>query len=76
MLLSTGDPGSRRSAALSLLAECLGRLPDIQVVAINHPQSNDADFDREMGDIFDVALHQNNLREATHRLPVLFIDGA
>ncbi|NDP59736.1 MAG: ATP-binding protein [Oxalobacteraceae bacterium] len=85
-----GDPGSGKSVALRLLAERLGRLPDIQVGAISHPQSNLADFYREMGDIFVVALRPHNrwggfkaLRElwiahveTTHRRPVLLIDEA
>lgn len=85
-----GDPGSGKSVALRLLAERLGRLPDIHVGAISHPQSNLADFYREMGDIFGVALRPHNrwggfkaLRElwiahveTTHRRPVLLIDEA
>ncbi len=85
-----GDPGSGKSVALRLLAERLGRLPDIQVGAISHPQSNLADFYREMGDISGVALRPHNrwggfkaLRElwiahveTTHRRPVLLIDEA
>jgi general secretion pathway protein A len=85
-----GDPGSGKSVALRLLAERLGRLPDIQVGVISHPQSNLADFYREMGDIFGVALRPHNrwggfkaLRElwiahveTTHRRPVLLIDEA
>lgn len=85
-----GDPGTGKSIALRLLAERLGRLPDITVGAINHPQSNLADFYREMGDIFAVPLRPHNrwggfksLRErwlahleATRRRPVLLIDEA
>jgi general secretion pathway protein A len=51
-----GDPGTGKSVALRLLAERLARLPDVTVGAINHPQSNLADFYREMGDIFAVPL--------------------
>lgn len=85
-----GDPGSGKSVALRLLAERLTRLPDINVGAISHPQSNLADFYREMGDIFGVALRPHNrwggfkaLRElwiahleTTRRRPVLLIDEA
>ncbi len=85
-----GDPGSGKSVALRLLAERLARLPDINVGAISHPQSNLADFYREMGDIFGVALRPHNrwggfkaLRElwiahleTTRRRPVLLIDEA
>ncbi len=85
-----GDPGSGKSIALRLLAERLGRLPDITVGAINHPQSNLADFYREMGDIFAVPLRPHNrwggfktLRErwiahleTTRRRAVLLVDEA
>ena len=55
-----GDPGSGKSIVLRLLAERLKRLPDITVGAINHPQSNMADFYRELGDIFAVPLRPSN----------------
>jgi type II secretory pathway predicted ATPase ExeA len=85
-----GDPGTGKSVALRLLAERLGRLPDITVGAINHPQSNLADFYRELGDIFGVPLKPSNrwcgfkaLRErwlghleSSRRRPVLLIDEA
>lgn len=85
-----GDPGSGKSVALRVLAERLARLPDITVGAINHPQSNLADFYRELGDVFGVPLRPHNrwggfkaLREqwqahleSTRRRPVLLIDEA
>jgi type II secretory pathway predicted ATPase ExeA len=85
-----GDPGSGKSVALRLLAERLARIPDITVGAIAHPQSNLADFYREMGDLFGVPLRPHNrwggfkaLREvwfghleSTRRRPVLLIDEA
>ena len=55
-----GDPGTGKSVALRLLAERLARLSDVTVGAINHPQSNLADFYREMGDIFTVPLRPHN----------------
>jgi energy-coupling factor transporter ATP-binding protein EcfA2 len=55
-----GDPGSGKSIVLRLLAERLKKLPDITVGAINHPQSNMADFYRELGDIFAVSLKPSN----------------
>ncbi|MEN3291138.1 MAG: hypothetical protein V7642_391 [Burkholderiales bacterium] len=55
-----GDPDSGKSIVLRLLAERLKRLPDITVGAINHPQSNMADFYRELGDIFGVPLRPSN----------------
>jgi general secretion pathway protein A len=85
-----GDPGTGKSVALRLLAERLARLPDLTVGAINHPQSNVADFYRELGEIFAVALKPHNrwggfkaLRErwiahleSTRRRPVLLVDEA
>lgn len=85
-----GDPGSGKSVVLRLLAERLARAHDLTVGAIHHPQSNLADFYREMGDIFGVALRPHNrwggfkvLREAwlahldtTRRRAVLLIDEA
>lgn len=85
-----GDPGCGKSIALRVLAERLARLPDVAVGAINHPQSNLADFYRELGDIFGVPLRPHNrwggfkaLRaawlahlETTRVRPVLLIDEA
>ena len=85
-----GDPGTGKSIALRLLSQRLSRLSDINVGAINHPQSNLADFYRELGDIFAVPLRPHNrwggfkaLRElwvshleSTRRRPVLLIDEA
>ena len=85
-----GDPGTGKSVALRLLADRLARLPDITVGAINHPQSNLADFYREMGDIFGVPLRPHNrwggfkaLREAwlvhletKRRRAILLVDEA
>ena len=85
-----GDPGTGKSVALRLLAERLARIPDVTVGAIAHPQSNLADFYREMGDLFGVPLRPHNrwggfkaLREvwfahleSTRRRPVLLIDEA
>jgi general secretion pathway protein A len=85
-----GDPGSGKSIAMRVLAERLARLPDIVVGVINHPQSNLADFYRELGDVFGVPLRPHNrwggfkaLREqwlahleSTRVRPVLLIDEA
>lgn len=85
-----GDPGSGKSVALRLLADRLSRVSDLTVAAIHHPQSNMADFYREMGDIFGVSLRPHNrwagfkvLREAwlahlqsARRRAVLLIDEA
>lgn len=85
-----GEPGSGKSVTLRLLAERLGRLADITVGTISHPQSNLADFYREMGDVFAVPLKPHNrwggfkvLRErwiehleSTRRRACLLIDEA
>lgn len=85
-----GDPGTGKSIILRLLSERLSLLPDITVGAINHPQSNLADFYRELGDIFGVPLRPSNrwggfkaLRErwlahleSSRCRPVLLIDEA
>ena len=85
-----GDPGTGKSIALRLLAERLSKLSDVTVGAVSHPQSNLADFYRELGDIFTVALRPHNrwggfkaLRErwlahldTTRRRCVLLIDEA
>lgn len=85
-----GDPGSGKSVVLRLLAERLERLPDLNVRVLSHPQSNLADFYRELGDLFGVALKPHNrwvgfktLRErwlahleSTRLRPVLIIDEA
>ena len=85
-----GDPGTGKSVVLRLLAERLGRLPDVSVAVLNHPQSNLADFYRELGDLFEVGLKPHNrwggfkhLRErwiahleGTRLRPVLLIDEA
>ena len=68
----------------------LAKLPDVNVGAINHPQSNLADLYRELGDIFAVPLRPHNrwggfksLRErwlahleTTRRRAVLLVDEA
>jgi general secretion pathway protein A len=88
--LITGDPGTGKSVVLRLLAERLERLREVTVGVLTHPQSNLADFYREMGDIFGVGLKPNNrwggfkaLRdrwqahlENTLLRPVLLIDEA
>lgn len=88
--LITGEPGSGKSVALRLLAERLGRLTDLTVGALTHPQSHLADFYRELGELFGVALQPHNrwagfktLRDRwlahldhTRLRPVLLIDEA
>jgi type II secretory pathway predicted ATPase ExeA len=85
-----GDPGTGKSIALRLLADRLGRVADLVVGAITHPQSNLADLYRELGDVFAVPLKPHNrwggfkaLRdrwlahmESTRRRAVLLVDEA
>lgn len=88
--LTTGDPGSGKSAALRLLAERLGAVRDLSVGVLTRPQANLADFYRELGHLFGVPLSPHNrwnsakvLREkwlahidaGVHR-PVLLVDEA
>ena len=58
--LISGDAGMGKSVALRILAARLERLPDLTLGVISHPQSNLADFYREMGEIFGVALKPHN----------------
>lgn len=88
--LITGDPGTGKSVVLRLLAERLKPLREVTIGVLTHPQSNLADFYREMGDVFGVGLKPNNrwggfkaLRERwqahlenTLLRPVLLIDEA
>ena len=88
--LITGDPGTGKSVVLRILAERLEALREVTVGALAHPQSNVADFYREMGELFGVQLKPHNrwggfkaLRErwmahidSTLVRPVLLIDEA
>jgi general secretion pathway protein A len=88
--LVSGEPGTGKSVALRLLDEHLRGLREAQIGIISHPTAKLADFYRELGDIFGVALNGNNrwggfksLRErwlahldGTLMRPVLFIDEA
>jgi len=88
--LVVGDPGSGKSAALRLVAERLNRLGEVTVGEFQHPQSNVADFYRELGDVFKVQMQPHNrwagfrvLREcwqqhidSTLMRPVVLVDEA
>ena len=88
--LIAGEPGTGKSVALRVLAARLERLREVTVGGLEHPQSNLADFYREMGDVFGVALQPHNrwagfrvLRErwlahidSTLIRPILLIDEA
>lgn len=85
-----GDPGTGKSVVMRVLAERLERIDEVSVTALNHPQSNLADFYREMGEVFGVGLRPHNrwggfksLRErwiahleSVRLRPVLLIDEA
>src|SRR6059036_2085860 len=58
--LITGEPGTGKSVVLRVLAERLTHLRDLTVGALTHPQSHVADFYRELGDLFGVALRPHN----------------
>jgi general secretion pathway protein A len=55
-----GEPGMGKSVTLRLLSARLEPLPDLTLGVISHPQSSLADFYREMGEIFSVALKPHN----------------
>ncbi|MBU2227209.1 MAG: ATP-binding protein [Proteobacteria bacterium] len=88
--LITGDPGQGKSKTLQWIAQQLSRIPDIVVGIMERPQSKPADFYRELGELFGVALTPLNrygsfkaLRarwkahcQSTLVRPVLLIDEA
>ena len=88
--LISGESGTGKSVALRIVAERLACVRDVVVGALERPQSKNADFYRELGDIFSVKLSPSNrwggfkaLREkwkahvASSRIkPVLLIDEA
>lgn len=85
-----GEPGTGKSAALRVVYERLQDLRDLTVGILTRPQATVADFYRELGHIFGVALSPHNrwhsaknLREkwlsqidTTLNRPVLIIDEA
>ena len=86
----SGESGTGKSVALRIVAERLASVRDVVVGALERPQSKNADFYRELGDIFSVKLSPSNrwggfkaLREkwkthlASSRIkPVLLVDEA
>ncbi len=88
--LITGEPGYGKSVALRIIEERLSDLPEVSVGVLARPQSNLADFYRELGDLFSVELRPHNrwagfktLRERWNAhaegsllKPVLLIDEA
>lgn len=51
-----GDPGTGKSTFLRYLSTHFDKIPDIQVVHIDRPQSSVADFYRELGNVFGIEL--------------------
>ena len=88
--LISGESGTGKSVALRIVALRLSALRDVVVGVLERPQSKNADFYRELGDIFSVKLSPSNrwggfksLRErwkvhlASSRIkPVLLVDEA
>ncbi len=88
--LVCGESGTGKSVALRIVAQRLASMRDVVVGALERPQSKNADFYRELGDLFSVKLSPSNrwggfkaLRErwrahvASSRIkPVLLIDEA
>jgi type II secretory pathway predicted ATPase ExeA len=88
--LISGESGTGKSVALRIVAERLASVRDVVVGALERPQSKNADFYRELGDVFSVKLSPSNrwggfkaLRErwkshvASSRIkPVLLVDEA
>lgn len=84
------ESGMGKSTAIRLLADRLRANGEVVVGELEHPQSNIADFYREMGDLFGVSLRPHNrwggfkaLRErwkthidTTLIRPILLIDEA
>jgi energy-coupling factor transporter ATP-binding protein EcfA2 len=56
----TGEPGTGKSAALRIVASRLQAIADIKVGIVSRPQSNNADFYRELGHLFGVTLSPHN----------------
>jgi len=88
--LITGDPGTGKSAALRIVAERIGAIPEVVVAEFSRPQSRVGDFYREMGFLFNLDIRCSNrygghksLREkwrahieSTLFKPVIMIDEA
>jgi type II secretory pathway predicted ATPase ExeA len=88
--LISGESGTGKSVALRIVAQRLSALRDVMVGVVERPQSNGADFYRELADIFSVQLRPSNrwggfraLRErwkahvaSTRIKPALLVDEA
>jgi type II secretory pathway predicted ATPase ExeA len=58
--LLTGQPGNGKSVALRILVDRLETLRDVSVGILTRPQSQLADFYRELGHLFGVELSPHN----------------
>ena len=58
--LICGESGTGKSVALRIISERLLPVRDVVVAVLERPQSNSADFYRELGDIFAVKLKPSN----------------
>jgi len=88
--LVLGEVGTGKSAALRLLSERLGQVRDLCVGVLSRPQAQVADFYRELGALFGVALSPHNRWNSARSLrekwlahiegslyrPVLLVDEA
>lgn len=88
--LISGESGTGKSVVLRIIAERLASVRDVVVGALERPQSKNADFYRELGDVFSVKLSPSNrwggfkaLREkwkshvvSSRIKPVLLVDEA
>jgi len=58
--LLTGDPGTGKSVTLRQIAEHLKSIPELTVRIMTRPQSGLRDFYREIAELFEVPIKQNN----------------
>jgi type II secretory pathway predicted ATPase ExeA len=58
--LVTGDSGTGKSVTLRHLNEHLKNMPELSVRIITRPQSGIRDFYREVSELFDIPMKQNN----------------
>jgi general secretion pathway protein A len=56
----TGEPGTGKSVTLRHLKDHLTSMPELTVRVITRPQSGIRDFYRELAELYDVPLKQNN----------------
>jgi general secretion pathway protein A len=56
----TGDPGTGKSVTLRHLNDHLASMQELAVRIITRPQSGIRDFYRELAELFDVPIRQNN----------------